>query len=76
MYLQKLGIVDTVMSTDGDCIIHGVERLYFNVNFDTSTFQVFNRKVDYLNTVENPLFAYDCNKWPIIGILLGCDYIK
>ena len=76
IYLEKIGIVDAIMSTDSDYIMHGVQKLYFNINFNKLTFQVFDRKVDCLNVDDNPLFAYDYEKWPIISALLGCDYIK
>jgi len=64
------------MSTDSDYIMHGAQKLYFNINFNKLTFQVFDRKVDCLNVDDNPLFAYDYEKWPIISTLLDCDYIK
>ena len=69
-------IADGVISKDGDCVILGAEKVYFNVNFNWSTFKVYDKCVNILNVQSNPLFKYDSAHWPIIGVLHGCDYLK
>ena len=65
-----------MMSTDGDCIVLGAEKLYFNVNFNTETFQIYEKSVDILCVEKNPLFKYKSKNWPLIASLLGNDYVK
>ena len=57
-------MVDAVLSTDGDCVILGVKKSYFNVNFNNETFQCYERAVDMMNKERNPMFKYDV----IIGL--------
>ena len=44
--LEKHHIVDAVVSTDGDCIILGVKKLCWNVNFNTETFHLHDRTLE------------------------------
>ena len=60
-------IADGVMLKDGDCVILGAEKMYFNVNFNQLTFKVYGKRVNILNVQSNLLFKYDSAYWPIIS---------
>ena len=74
--LEQCNIVDSAMSTDGDCVILGVRKLYYNVNFNSCAFQVYDKEIDIIDKIKNPLFAQNESKWAMIGCLLGCDCIN
>ena len=54
----------------------GVRKLYFNLDFNTENFQVYNKSIDITKVDKNSLFAYESNKWPLISSLMGNDYVK
>ena len=60
-------IADGVISKDGDCVILGAEKVYFNANFNQSTFKVYDKRINILNVQSNLLFKYDSAHWPIIS---------
>ena len=75
-YIEQNNIVDGVMSNDGDCIVLRVGKLYFNIDFNAEKFQVYDKSLDITKVDENPLFAYESHKWPLISSLLGNNYVK
>ena len=72
--LEQANVVDGVTSKDGDCVVLGAKKVRFNVNFNNESFQVFNMDNDN-NSEINPLLTRDADKWHLIGVVLGCDYL-
>ena len=60
--LEKTRQVDTVMSKDWCCAILGVERLYYNINFNEQKLQVYCKSEDITNKELNPLSNYEEHK--------------
>ena len=54
----------------------GAKKLHYDVTFNQGTFKVHDKSVDIIDTQMNPLFLYDTIYWPIIVVILGCDYLK
>ena len=52
------------------------EKFCFDVNFNQGTFKMNDKSVCIIGTQMNPLFRYDTMNWPIIGVILDCDYLK
>ena len=75
-HMEQNNIVDGVMSNDGDCVVLGVGKLYFNVNFNAEKFQVYDKSIDITKVDKNPLFAYESHKWLLMLSLLGNNYVK
>ena len=75
VHLEQVNEVDAIMSTDGDCIILGAKKVYYNVNFNNHTFNLYDIEIEVKEKELNPLFKYDVDKWSLIASLLGCDYV-
>ena len=63
MCLEKCHVVDAVMSTYGDYVVIGESVLWHNVNFNDETLKVYNKKIDAVYALINPLLKHDSNKW-------------
>ena len=74
--MEKVKIADALISTDWDCVVLGVNSLCYNVNLNQHTFKVHNKEIDCNDKINNPLFKYDQCKLPMIGAMLGCDYLN
>jgi len=70
--LEKEGVVDAVMTTDGDAIILGAKVVLFDDDFSKSRWKVY-RQEDILRG-GSPISEYDVAKWPAIASMLGSDY--
>ena len=46
MHLEHKNAVDGMMSNDGNNIVIGAKKIFFNVNFNSETFQVYEKSVD------------------------------
>ena len=69
--LNKLGIVDGVITEDGDAFLYGAKRVYKNFGCDA--------KKDLLIDVYEDAYIYDTlalnqEKLIALGLFLGCDY--
>ena len=42
--LECMDVADDVMTTDGDCIMHGVNKLYYEWNYEKRTFRLHERE--------------------------------
>ena len=49
VHIEQMNIVDGVMSIDSDCFVLSARKLCFNFNFNTETFQVYDKTIDALN---------------------------
>ena len=76
MGLEILLRVVLVVLPQPHCVVLGAKKLYFNVNFNSETFQVYDKSVDCAKVDDNPLFLHESKKWPLIASLLGNDYVK
>ena len=76
VHRERNNIVDSIISVDGDCIILGARKIYFKDKFENDTFSACIKEEDTNEKDANPLFAYDTDKWYLIGGMLGCDYIN
>ena len=42
--LERMNVADAVMTTDDDCIMHGVNKLYYEWNYEKRTFRLHERE--------------------------------
>lgn len=67
---EKEGVIDAVMTTDGDAIILGAKVVVFDVNFKKKQCKVC-RQEEFI-TGKVPLANYNPTTWP--ASMLGSDY--
>ena len=72
----KMKIADTVMPTNGDFVVLGVNTLHYNVHFHNHTLKVHNKEIDYNEKINDPLFKHGQCEWPMLGAMLWCDYLN
>jgi len=61
IYMERLNQVNAVMSKDGDAIIIGVHKLYYNIDFNDHSFKEYDKINDKINLSNNSLFLYEDN---------------
>ena len=76
MHLERVNVVDFIISIDEDCIIIGAKKMHYDVNFNNSTFKLHGRNSDILRKDVNPLLQYDPCNCPLIASLLGSYYTR
>jgi 5'-3' exonuclease len=71
---ERQKVVDAVLSVDGDCVVLGVQHLYFMTRFSDLQVGLFDQERIIFDK-EYPIAKYHANDWVIIAALLGNDYI-
>ena len=74
--LERMNLVDAVMSSDGDCITHGASKSHHGWNFVKRTFLFHDKDVESMNALGNPIFKHNENHWCVVGAMLGCDCLN
>ena len=60
--MERMIIVDDIMSTDGDCMILGVKKMCYDVNFNNHAFKFFDLNADVKLIEHDPLFRHENGK--------------
>ena len=64
------------MSTGGNCVTLGANKLFYKVNFNACIFKLHEKSTETNNVADNPLLVHGEEKWKLIGAVLGCDHLK
>ncbi|CCH43989.1 Exonuclease 1 [Wickerhamomyces ciferrii] len=72
VYLEKLGLVDGIISEDSDLLVFGAQHLLTKLN-DTAQF-VDIRRENFKNCKEVPIGLIDDSQLIMVACLSGCDY--
>ena len=71
-YLQKIGLVDYILSKDSDLLVFGSSeftKVIFKINFDSLDGELIVLKAIQINFINSlKMFRYMC-------VLSGCDYL-
>ncbi|RLV95101.1 Exodeoxyribonuclease 1 [Spathaspora sp. JA1] len=75
VYLEKLGIVDGILSEDSDLLVFGCRRLITKLKDDGTCVEI-NRD-DFVKVRSIPyLGSYTAEQIRLVAMLSGCDYTK
>ncbi|KAI5957806.1 EXO1 [Candida theae] len=75
VYLEKIGIVDGILSEDSDLLIFGCNKLITKLKDDSSCVEI-NRH-DFEKVRQIPYLAtYTSEQLRLVAMLSGCDYTK
>lgn len=75
VYLEKIGIVDGILSEDSDLLIFGCNKLITKLKDDSSCVEI-NRD-DFNKVRQIPYLAsYTSEQLRLVAMLSGCDYTK
>ena len=75
VYLEKIGLVDGILSEDSDLLIFGCKKLITKLKDDGSCYEINRenfgkvRQIPYLNQLSN-------DQLRLVAMLSGCDYTK
>ena len=71
--LEKDGIINAIVSIDGDCVVLGAKRVIFSLDYKREMYREYN-----LNTAlgKYELSKYPVSSWPFIACVLGTDYVE
>lgn len=75
VYLEKLGLVDGILSEDSDLLVFGCNRLITKLNDYGECIEIDRSNLPRLK--KTPYLAtFTPAQWRLIAILSGCDYTK
>ncbi|KAG5418601.1 EXO1 [Candida metapsilosis] len=75
VYLEKIGVVDGILSEDSDLLIFGCDKLITKLKDDSSCVEI-NRQ-DFGKVRQIPYLAnYTSEQLRLVAMLSGCDYTK
>lgn len=72
-YLNKIGVVDYVISEDSDLILFGCTKIVFKLQLDGSCLLYDSKKLHATLGLSPERFSFE--KFRRIAILSGCDYL-
>lgn len=75
VYLEKVGLVDGILSEDSDLLVFGCNRLITKLNDYGECIEI--DRANLVNLKKSPYLAtFTPAQWRLIAILSGCDYTK
>lgn len=73
VYLEKIGLVDGILSEDSDLLVFGCKRLITKLNDHGGCVEI-NRA--NLHKLKSEFHKFSDSQWRSLAILSGCDYTK
>ncbi|GEQ67359.1 hypothetical protein JCM33374_g1023 [Metschnikowia sp. JCM 33374] len=74
VYLEKIGVVDGILSEDSDLLVFGCRRLVTKLNDYGECIEIC--RDDFHRVPRMALDKYTHAQWRLVAILSGCDYTK
>jgi len=74
-YLERLGIVDGIITEDSDLLVFGCKNVYFKLNDVEGTVTSISRD-DFGKMTECSLRGWTDAQFRAMAILSGCDYLQ
>lgn len=74
VYLEKIGLVDGILSEDSDLLIFGCQRLITKLNDYGECVEIDRTNFDKIKRPNLGQFTQEQLRW--VAILSGCDYTK
>lgn len=75
VYLEKMGIVDGILSEDSDLLIFGCNRLITKLNDYGDCVEICRENFSKVKSIPQ-LASYTESQLRLVAILSGCDYTK
>lgn len=75
VYLEKMGIVDGILSEDSDLLIFGCKKLITKLKDDGTCVEINRDKFDKVKEIPY-LNQYNMEQLRLVAMLSGCDYTK
>lgn len=75
VYLEKLGLVDGILSEDSDLLVFGCNKLITKLNDYGECIEIDRSNLSKLKKMPY-LATFSPAQWRLIAILSGCDYTK
>ena len=73
-YLEKMGIVDAVLTEDSDLIVYGCNRVIFKMQNDGTAEEYQRERLPYIDSIDMDGLTFE--QFRRICIFSGCDYLK
>ena len=73
-YLERIGIVDGIITEDSDLLVFGCKNVYFKLNDVEGTVTAISRD-DFGKVTECSLRGWTDAQFRAMAILSGCDYL-
>jgi exonuclease 1 len=73
-YLERLGIVDGIITEDSDLLVFGCKNVYFKLNDFEATVTAISRD-DFGKVTHCSLLGWTDAQFRAMAILSGCDYL-
>lgn len=75
VYLEKVGLVDGILSEDSDLLVFGCNKLITKLNDYGECIEI--DRANFVKLKKTPYLAtFTQAQWRLIAILSGCDYTK
>ncbi|CAX41445.1 exodeoxyribonuclease, putative [Candida dubliniensis CD36] len=75
VYLEKMGVVDGILSEDSDLLIFGCKKLITKLKDDGTCVEINRDKFDKVKEIPY-LNQYNMEQLRLVAMLSGCDYTK
>ncbi|ODV81651.1 PIN domain-like protein [Suhomyces tanzawaensis NRRL Y-17324] len=75
VYLEKIGVVDGILSEDSDLLIFGCNRLITKLKDDSSCVEICRDRFGDVKLVPH-LATFSDDQLRMVALLSGCDYTK
>ncbi|KAI5967973.1 EXO1 [Candida margitis] len=75
VYLEKIGVVDGILSEDSDLLIFGCNKLITKLKDDSSCVEINRADFDKVRQIPY-LASYTNEQLRLVAMLSGCDYTK
>lgn len=74
VYLEKVGLVDGILSEDSDLLVFGCNRLITKLSDYGECIEI--NRLDFHKIKKLSLETFSLAQWRLVAILSGCDYTK
>lgn len=75
VYLEKIGLVDGILSEDSDLLIFGCNRLITKLKDDSTCIEICRENFNKVKKIPG-LSNYSQEQLRLVAMLSGCDYTK
>lgn len=73
-YLERIGLVDGIITEDSDLLVYGCQKVYFKLDAVTASMTCISRS-DFAANTDLSLAGWSDKEFRGMAILSGCDYL-
>ena len=73
-YLERIGLVDGIITEDSDLLVYGCRKVYYKLDAVSATMTSISR-ADFASVTDVSLVGWSDVQFRAMAILSGCDYL-